>query len=228
MPLGVEYQNVKHKTGQWLDVVTPALRVVFPVQGAHLPADHGYPLYAALTHLVPALHRAPWLGVELISGLPQGKGVIALPPHGTRLYLRIPVDRFADVLPLAGKRLEIGGYPVRLGIPLARPLVPASSLYARIVTIKPCLEPEPFLEAARRQIVTLGIEATLTLSREGRSRRIVTIQGKKVVGFSLAAHGLSAEDSLTLQSRGLGGRRRMGCGLFNAITNAHYAQGRAA
>ena len=40
---------------------------------------------------------------------------------------------------------------------------------------------------------------------------------RQLVGFSLAAHGLSDDDSLKLQSTGIGGRRSMGCGIFNPI-----------
>jgi CRISPR-associated protein Cas6 len=45
-------------------------------------------------------------------------------------------------------------------------------------------------------------------------RRIVTIAGKKVVGFALDLSGLAPDASLLLQEKGLGGRRHMGCGLF--------------
>jgi CRISPR-associated protein Cas6 len=147
--------------------------------------------------------------------------MIALPAHGTNLHLRLPAEHFAVVLPLAGKRLALAGYAIRLGVPLARPLVPAVSLYARIVTIKQFTEPEPFLEAARRQLTILGINATLELPRDGRTRyrRIISIHGKKVVGFSVVARGLSDQDSIILQSLGLGGRRTMGCGLFKPIAN---------
>jgi CRISPR-associated endonuclease/helicase Cas3 len=191
------------------------------VQGTHLPADHGYLLYAAITRTVPALHSASWLGIELISGIPWDKGMIALSTYGASLHLRLPVPHFAEVLSLAGKRLEIAGHTIRLGPPMARPLSPAASLYARIVTIKKFTEPVPFLEAAQRQLAALGIHATLELPHDERTRyrRIISIHGKKVVGFSLVAHGLSDNDSLTLQSLGLGGRRAMGCGFFNPITN---------
>ena len=204
----------------------PFLAVSFPVQGRQLPADHGYSLYAAITKCVPSLHSATWLGIELISGLPWGKGIIALPAHSTSLRLRLPVDKLAHVLRLAGARLEIDGYAIRLGLPVARPLVPASSLYARIVTIKKFTEPEPFLDAAQRQLTRLGIAAVLEFPRDGhtRSRRIITVHGHKVVGFSLAAHGLSDEDSIKLQSVGLGGRRTMGCGIFNPIVKAIWTQ----
>jgi CRISPR-associated protein Cas6 len=205
-------------TGNTLE--TTYLNVTFPVQGTHLPADHGYLLYAAITHTLPTLHGAPWLGIELISGIPWDNGMIALPTRGGHLRLRLPAQNFAAVLPLAGKRLEIAGHAIRLGAPLARPLMPMASLYARIVIIKKFTEPRPFLEAARRQLTALGIKATLELPRDGRtrSRRIISIHGKKVVGFSLAAHDLDDQDSITLQSLGLGGRRTMGCGLFNPIT----------
>jgi CRISPR-associated endonuclease/helicase Cas3 len=204
----------------------PFLAVSFPVQGRQLPADHGYLLYVAITKHVPSLHSAAWLGIALISGLPWGKGVIALPARSASLRLRPPVDKLGHVLCLAGARLEIDGYPLRLGLPVARPLVPASSLYARIVTIKKFTEPEPFLDAAQRQLTQLGIAAVLEFPRHGhtRSRRIITIHGHKVVGFSLTAHGLSDEDSLKLQSVGLGGRRAMGCGMFNPIVKATWTQ----
>ena len=204
----------------------PFLAVSFPVQGRQLPADHGYLLYSAIIKHMPSLHSAAWLGIELISGLPWGKGIIALPARSASLRLRLPVDKLGYVLRLAGARLEIDGYPLRLGIPVARPLVPASSLYARIVTIKKFTELEPFLDAAQRQLAQLGIAAVLEFPRDGhtRSRRIITIHGHKVVGFSLAAHGLSDEDSIKLQSVGLGGRRAMGCGMFNPIVKAIWSQ----
>lgn len=199
----------------------PAVVVQFPAQGHQLPADHGYALYSAVTRQLPALHGAPWLGLELLSGVPWREGIIVLPTRGAQLRLRMPADRYAVVLPLAGKRLDIAGHPLRLGIPIARPLQPAPSLYARCVTIKKFTEPEPFLDAARRQLDTLGLSATLELplDEQGRfRRRIIQIHGKSVVGFSLAAHGLTDEDSIRLQTHGLGGRRTMGCGHFDPIS----------
>ena len=207
----------------------PRVNVHFPVQGRQLPADHGYALYSAITRQLPALHGAPWLGLELLSGIPWREGIIVLPTRGAHLRLRIPADRYGHVLPLAGRRLDIAGHTIRLGIPTARPLTPAPSLYARCVTIKKFTDPEPFLDAARRQLDALAVTATLELptDEQGRPRRrIITIQGKHVVGFSLAAHDLSDEDSLLLQSAGIGGRRAMGCGLFNPLVNSRQSEER--
>jgi len=205
----------------------PKINVRFPVQGQKLPADHGYLLYAAISQTKPELHKAGWLGIELISGVPFDKGLIALPTRGANLHLRIPADKFGKVLSLAGKRLEIDGYPIRLGIPKAQPLLPAPTLYSRIVTFRNSLEVLKFLEKANQEFAEKEITANLEIPKEtqARTRRIITIKDKKIVGFSLIAHGLNDDDSLQLQSEGLGGRRSMGCGIFNPIRKPYDFEG---
>ncbi len=200
----------------------PYINVAFALSGKQFPADHGYLLYSAISKASAALHGIDWLGIELISGFPSGPGFITLPERDATLRIRIPADHYRDVLILAGKRLDIGGHQIRLGLPVARPLEPAPSLYARVVTIKKFTEPEPFLEAVSRQLDSLGVtgRAELPHDEQGRyRRRIVTIHGKSVVGFSVAVHDLNDEDSLKLQSSGIGGRRAMGCGIFNPIAD---------
>ena len=209
----------------------PHIVVHFPLQGRRLPADHGYALHAAITRHLPALHQADWLGVEMISGVPWQAGLIVLPTRGAHLRLRLPTAHFAQVLPLAGQRLDIDGHQLRLGIPTARALMPAHSLYARVVTIKHHTDAEPFLDAARLKLAALDITADLELplDEQGRvRRRIITIKGQHIVGFSLAAHHLTDDDSLRLQTHGLGGRRAMGGGIFNPIASAHRAGERSA
>lgn len=220
---------------------SPCINVSFSLAGKQLPADHGYLLYSAISRAtqrgisptvregsvsgrgvppVSALHKTDWLAIELISGFPSGPGLISLPDRGATLRLRIPAGHYRDVLSLAGKRLDIGGHQIRLGLPVVHPLEPAPSLYARVVTIKKFTEPEPFLEAVNRQLDALDVKGTAELPRDEQGRyrrRIVTIHGKSVVGFSIAVHELNDEDSIKLQSFGIGGRRAMGCGIFNPI-----------
>jgi CRISPR-associated protein Cas6 len=109
-------------------------------------------------------------------------------------------------------------------------LPPAANLYSRLVVIKGFLEPEPFLEAAQRQLDSLNIKGIPYLVQQteieeanrGRSagthspvlRRTLRIRDKEIVGFALAVEGLSAEESVMLQEHGIGGRRRFGCGIF--------------
>lgn len=212
----------------------PYVNVSFALSGKQLPADHGYLLYSAISRSVQALHGVDWLGIELISGFPSSRGLIALPERGATLRLRIPADHYRDVLPLAGKRLDIGGHQIRVGLPIARPLEPAPSLYARVVTIKKFTEAEPFIEAIKRKLDSFGVTARVELPRDEQGRyrrRIVTIHGKSVVGFSVAVHDLNDQDSLLLQAgavkvvgedgstkwQSIFSRRAMGCGFFNPI-----------
>jgi CRISPR-associated protein Cas6 len=219
--MGINMQHDTSLTSATVLSESPYVTMRFPVEGKQLPADHGYALYSAIAHLAPALHNSPWLGTELISGVPWGEGIIMLPNRGAFFALRLPADQCAHALPLAGKRLNIDGHNIRLGIPTINLLTPAQALYARIVIIKKFTEAEPFLEAARRQLEALKIKSRLELPLDERGRyrrRILRIHGKTIVGFSLIAHELSDEDSILLQSRGLGGKRNMGCGIFNPIS----------
>jgi CRISPR-associated protein Cas6 len=150
---------------------SPSINVSFSLTGKQLPADHGYLIYSAIsratqrgssptvregsssrTGVPPAspLHKADWLAIELISGFPCGRGLISLTEREANLRLRIPADHHRDLLPLAGKRLDIGGHQIRLGLPVARPLELAPSLYARVVTIKKFTEAGSFMDAVKR------------------------------------------------------------------------------
>lgn len=206
--------------------------------GKQLPADHGYLVYSAISRSNPLLHSVDWLAIELISGTPSGRGLIALPDREASLCLRLPAEHYRDVLPLAGKRLEIAGHQIRLGIPVARSLQSAPSLYARIVTIKKFTEAEPFLEAVKRKLDQFNIKGRVELPRDEQGRyrrRIVTIHGKSVVGFSVGVHDLNEENSLLLQAGAINiasaesdstkwqnifSRRAMGCGIFNPISGS--------
>jgi CRISPR-associated protein Cas6 len=75
------------------------------------------------------------------------------------------------------------------------------------------MEPEPFAEAVRRQLVE--IDASLATAKVTLgARKIITIDGRRVVGFSVRISNLSNDASMLIQARGIGGRRKMGCGVF--------------
>jgi CRISPR-associated endonuclease/helicase Cas3 len=104
----------ENSSASTVDATVLYITVRFPVEGRLLPADHGYALYSAITRLLPTLHGASWLAIELISGVPWREGVIALPTRGASLYLRLPADHYASVLQLAGKHLDIEGHAAPL------------------------------------------------------------------------------------------------------------------
>jgi CRISPR-associated protein Cas6 len=188
----------------------------FAILGDTIPADHGYPLYASLSRLLPDVHREDGLGIHPIRGRQAGNRQLLLQPW-SRLVLRTEAENIPALLPLAGKHLIVAGRPLRIGVPQVLALVPAPALRSRLVTIKldpddGPITPESFHAAARRQIDALAIsaEAILTVGR----RRTLRIKDKEVIGFELIVEGLTADESLLLQERGLGGRRHMGCGVF--------------
>lgn len=195
-----------------LHPLDPADHVVdlwFALRGEAVPSLHGHLLYAAVSSAQPAFHGAPWLGIHTLHGERRDHRTLAL-PKGTRLGLRLPASRIGLALALAGQTLRVGAHELHVGLPEIRPLMPSSSVSARMVSIKGFTEPEPFAEAVRRQLDALGLDG----EPEVGPRLVQQIEGKLIVGFAMRVHRLSEEQSVLLQAAGLGGRRRMGCGLF--------------
>lgn len=208
--------------------------IAFPIQRTtHLLArDHGYPLYAALSTAMPELHAAEWLAVHPVSGEAQGEHLQLGERSSVRL--RVPPERIATVLGLVGANLEVGGCRLRLAAPTVHPLTPAASLDARLVVVKltaiprrehpelqrPSLDRQQIELRVRaelaRQLGALEIDSAATLHGHGRFR----VGGRMVLGYAVRVGGLSADQSLRLQSVGLGGKRRMGCGVFRPTRGA--------
>jgi CRISPR-associated protein Cas6 len=111
-----------------------------------------------------------------------------------------------------------------LGAPQVSAPRPAPTLHAHIVTIKNATEPASFLEAVRRELRQLGINGRPEIPRQGSGRyagqpqrTIIRVRKNRIVGYSLLVHELSPADSERLLEVGLGGRRRMGAGVFMPV-----------
>lgn len=191
----------------------PIVDVAFPVQGRKVPYDHGYALYAALSRVAPAIHENEHVGIFQIPSTSTGDGE-GLLSKGAMLKIRVPASLYPTLISVAGASLELDGCRISLGVPSAHPLRPAPAAWARLVVIKGYTEPDPFAEAAARQMEELDIEGEI----EVLARNVVRVKEQSIVGFQLTVSGLSDADSLTLQREGLGGKRRMGCGLFEPRT----------
>lgn len=201
--------------------------LAFPVAGTTIPVDHGYALFAALSRVVPGIHACASLGVHPIQGRLCGDRQLAL-TNTSAVTLRGDLASLLSVVGLTGQTLSIAGRPVTLGAPVISPLVPARHLVSRMVTVRGYQEPVAFLDALQRQMVSLNIHADILLMRaqgshpwEGRVgssdawvRRTLCIAGREIVGYAVQATAHTDSDSLALQARGLGGRRRFGCGVF--------------
>lgn len=183
----------------------------FPVTGQTLPVDHGYALYGAISRLIPAVHEADWIAIDAIRGVPGSPGTLRIDSTSS-LQLRLPADYLPLLERLTAEKLEIDGHSLLLGHPHVSPLKPEPLLTARFVTIKGFTEPTPFSAALNRQLEALAVKGETTVGL----RRVSRVGGYAIVGFSVTIGSLTEADSLTLQEKGLGGRRKMGGGFFSA------------
>lgn len=199
---------------------SPVVDLYFHVQGKQVPVDHGYALYGAISRTFQALqnsseenwlHSADNVGLLALRGSYQGSGKLLLNQRA-RFGLRLPAALIPKALPLAGKRLDLNGDKLLVGVTTTEALIPAATLYAHIVTTKNGEDETRFDAEIQRQLEELGIKGKPTRG----PRRIVTIKDKKVVAHSLLVSELTADESIRLQEQGLGGRRKMGCGVFIA------------
>lgn len=200
----------------------------FVLVGTTIPLDHGYPLFSALCRIVPGLHGDRRVGVHPIRGRQTGPGILALDER-SRLKIRLPAEEIAPYIVIAGKELDLDGHRLRIGIPQVESLVPAPNLAARLVTFRHAMDAETFEADIRRELARMEINATPQLLPGTRPehigqpiRRVLRIKERRIVGYPLRVVGLSAEESVRLQEEGLGGRRRMGCGVFSPFASTFH------
>ena len=191
---------------------TQVIDLVFPVQGKRIPVDHGYALYGALSRICPYIHETENVGIHRIRGSYCGDGLLSLSTR-CRLMLRIPVDKLNIFLPLAGKLLDVDGHVLQLGIPKPYQLIPRTVVYSHLVTTKNGNDVERFEKEIRNQLSFMNIKGKPTIGK----RRTFNVRDKQIVGYSVLVSELTAEESILLQEKGIGGRRKMGCGQFVSL-----------
>lgn len=196
--------------------------LAFPLQAnAPIASDHGYFLYSAISHTIPQAHAENGLAIHPIRGQLIDNRKLAIQPW-SRLVLRMPHDDIPNYLKLAGRQLRLAVGSLRVGVPEIRTIVPSTALRSRLVIIKvaniaaDALTPEAFEIATRKQLSQLGLSPEV-LPTIGK-RRTMRLKEKELVGYEVIVEGLTAEESLTLQEHGIGGKRHMGCGVFLATS----------
>lgn len=205
-----------------MDGSEPIVDLAFPMTPGRVPVDHGYALYAGLVAAVPELHEAAWLAIHPLSGRKVGDSTLVL-TGGSHVTLRVPLQQIPTAISLVNKTLRVGDQVFELGQPVLRALAPSPSLFAWQVAIRltepprlenGALDMEAFRRAAeaeaKRQLQALGIQGEL----KTLAKRTLSVKDQRLIAFSVEVNGLSDPDSITLQAKGLGGKRRMGCGVF--------------
>ncbi len=205
--------------------------LAFPITPGKVPMDHGYALYSALVGPVPQLHEATWLAVHPLSGRKMGESTLLL-TRGSNVTLRLPAEHVPTALALANRNIRVAQEIFQLSQPTVRALEPAPSLFAWQVAIRLTKAPThadglldmdafraAFEAEARRQLTQMDVHARLTVV----AKRNLTIKTQRIIAFSVQVDDLDASSSIRLQSHGLGGKRRMGCGIFRAARQQENA-----
>jgi CRISPR-associated endonuclease/helicase Cas3 len=204
----------------------------FRLVGHEIPIDHSFALYSSLSRRLPTLHEAHWLGIHRITGLQLDGRTLQL-TSDSRLRLRLPSEHLPLILPLAGATLRIFDstkhYQLRLSAPEVYPLKAASDLFCSCVVIKVSsaektgVSPDRtmYLAALRAKLEEHEIVGDIWIDdlrdakgRE-RSRRVLRIKGRSVIGYAVHISNLNEVNSIKLQSLPIFGKRRFGCSLFS-------------
>lgn len=194
---------------------------VFEVSGQGVQAGYHYPLLGAIKGVHPLLGMDNDVFFGPIENVAyDGAGWLGF-RGGTRWRCRAKRSAEYLVLDLCGARLRIGEHAVRLGRVETLDLVPSSSLYAELVTIRSHHFQK--MRTAPTHQEFLGwcadkLRCVYDLSDQqieiGRRRQIRIGEHPVITGYAIGLYGLSDDQSLAIQTGGLGGRRHMGASMF--------------
>lgn len=193
--------------------------IVYQINCRALPVDHAWALSQAVHTVLPWLADEPAAGVHPIhvadSGngwmRPENAGDLLCLSRRTKLVLRVPRQRIDAAQALVGRQLDVAGHALRVDKASLRPLSAITTIFSRYVVSADGLDENAFLQAAMREMTSFGVHPKKMLC--GIEKVIVT-PDQPVHTRSLMITELSQQESVTLQQRGLGPLRHLGCGLF--------------
>lgn len=180
----------------------------FDLQGSRLPKDHGLALYKGLMQLLPWLEQDEEAAIHHIQGA-NTEGDQILLNHRAKLVIRAPKNRLEEFMTLSGQTIDVEGHPLTLGKCKLKPITLHTPLYAHCVTTGSD-EETSFAADVIRQLDVMHIDSRFIC---GRRQSIRTAAGE-VSGYSLMLHGIPIEHAIQVQETGIGGHRKLGCGIF--------------
>ncbi|HSO81569.1 type I-MYXAN CRISPR-associated protein Cas6/Cmx6 [Thiocapsa sp.] len=199
--------------------------LLFGIDCKCIPVDHAYLLAEALRQALPWIAEEPGVAVHSVHVAGSQNGW-ERPEHGTdsylavsrrtKLTLRVPRERVAQVLrDLPGVKLDLGGETLVVGAGKTKPLSTETTLFSRYVALDlpdGTNEDEGvFLESAARALAAMDIRVRKAVC--GKTNRLATPEGL-ISTRSLMLAGLTQDESIRLQQRGLGRYPLLGCGIF--------------
>jgi len=192
--------------------------LVFKLRGTSLDIDHAFALSSALQkHLTDQICSK--IGVHGVRMAGSGNGWnrpeqsdAELPlSRRARLAIRVHRDDSEEVGRIMNQRLQIGSQEITLGSSVIRKLSTIGTLYARAICCDREQSETDFLTEVAGLLKMMKIKVSKMIC--GRCGEIRTADGS-IFTRALLVADLEPEESVTLQQRGLGEGRMLGCGLF--------------
>jgi CRISPR-associated protein Cas6 len=193
--------------------------LVFSIACKTLPLDHAYSLSQAVQDILPWLMEEEGAGVHTIHVAESGNGwmrpneanAILHPSRRTKLRVRVPKHRVEESKNLTGKTLDLAGHAVNVKDVSVKLLSDHPTVFARYIVTEGFGSESEVLEEMAKQLKAMGIKPKKMLCG---TQTIITTPDQEIKTRSLMLADLSVEESLTLQMKGLGSHRWLGCGLF--------------
>lgn len=192
----------------------------FAIRCKCLPLDHAYALSQALRAVLPWLADEDAAGVHLIHVAESGNGwyrpqtddALLHLSRRTRMMLRIPKHRIDDARRLEGLSLEIEGHALEVGDSVVKQLSALSTLFARhVVMADAAMSEADFLQHVVAELKALDIPVRKILCGKAHDLKTPT---EVIHTQSVMVADLEPEAAVSLQQKGIGPGRKMGCGLF--------------
>lgn len=180
--------------------------LVFDLKGSFVPDGYAFELWNELVRILPRLDAEDLAGIIPLRGSINREGLLLA--QRTKLVLRLPVKFSMQAEVLSGQELNVGNEVLRVGDMIRRSIQPYPTLHAHLV--ESAKEEGFFLDDVSNRLQELRITCKWIC---GKRHRIMGA-GQSLSGYSLVLHDLKPGESLQVQSVGLGGSRKFGCGIF--------------
>ncbi|NYT52142.1 MAG: type I-MYXAN CRISPR-associated protein Cas6/Cmx6 [Candidatus Vesicomyosocius endoextente] len=191
--------------------------VVFNIFSNILPIDHSFLLEQALLKHLPWLNEvdAGIFNISVADGngwVQNHKNGFYYPSKRSKLIIRLPKNKLNETKQLLGKTLYLDKYKIKI-IKFLKPklLSDIPILFAKKIVCNETMSENDFLQTAFEQLKTLDISVKKMIS--GLKNHIKT-DTQIIHTRSLMVADLKKYESITLQEKGLGNYRLLGCGLF--------------
>ncbi len=193
----------------------------FKLVSRQVPLDHAQQLSDELLKILPWIADEPLAGVHMIHGASTGNGWNRPEDAGSSIYLskrsrmliRMPKTRYAEMDALIGKTINLDGNEVTFGEYQIKPFTPLGTLFCRYAILGDNETEDMFVVRVASELKAMGVNLTKALCGMGHTFNLANGPTKTM---SIMVADLDPEDAVEVQKNGIGEGRKAGFGLFVA------------